>query len=95
MKVWEKSTQPPSELIFPRCLSDETQRETPHYNPCRSIQEDNPNSFLSLLKGHCAGVPGHNHGVQQNAVSPKYSCTQLHYLELRNFLSQTWFHWVS
>lgn len=34
----------------------------------RSIWEENPNSFLSLLKGHCAGVPGHNHSMQRNTV---------------------------
>lgn len=67
MEVWGKPTQPPSKLIFPWCLSDETQKLLiPIY--VRSIQEDNPNSSLSFLKGHCAGVPGHNHSVQWNTA---------------------------
>lgn len=34
----------------------------------RSIQEDNPNTFLLLLKGYCAGVPGHKQCVQWNTM---------------------------
>lgn len=35
-KVWGKPKQPPSNFILPWCLSDETQRETPHYNLCEA-----------------------------------------------------------
>lgn len=118
MKVWGKPTQPPSKLIFPpfQMRHREKLLITMYV---RSIW-DNPNSFLSLLKGHCARVPGHNHSMQWNTVHsysesnsnhkqmageeyrngriicdiyPKYSCTQLHPLELRDFLSHMWFHW--
>lgn len=71
--VWGKPTQPPSKLIFAWFLSDGTQRETHYRVYVRSVQEDNPNTFLSLLKGHCAGVPGHNPSMQWNTVHVNHS----------------------